>query len=312
MDNPQTQSEFLVAPIFPANDIHLIFGPSGAGKTTLALQLSEALTTGEAVFGRPATAPTKVAYVSCMRSNHTTIIHARRISIDPSILSPISLGDRADEGAGRSLPEVLEQVQRRCGHAVRVIILDGIASICPKINDFRSVSEMLNQGRAFCESRKLTLFGCVSSAKSREGERYTSPRDRAIGSTAWMESTETKLLIEPLRPSIVTDPYRHVVLMPQGCPPEQYYYRFSPDGKLLPTNPQEAESGLDRWLMELAPGYLFRTGEVAEAARALGLSRATAYRWMEEKLALGEIKKVEHGVYQIEGGTHDRSCIYTN
>lgn len=290
-------SDFLIDRILPTREVHLIFGPSGSGKTTLALQIADALSRGETAFGYP-THPARLCYVSCTRSESSIQARLRDLEIDARAIPHFALPrcSRDERTVSTTVAKVLE----RFGHALKLIILDGFSALCPgRINDHRDVSQLLADAAHLCRREDLTIIGCIASAKSREEGGYVSPRDRVLGSIAWMESTETKILIEPMKPSKPLDPHRLITVMPQHEAPQEFYYRFDASGRLIPTELNVCAVELDEWLATIPLEDPVYTHTILEVSAALGISRASAFRWIDDKLETGRLIRIARGAYRI-------------
>lgn len=98
--------EWLVAGVIPRNSVILLYGRGGIGKTTLAMQLADAIDQGKEIFGME-TVKTQVIVVDFENSLAVLSERAKRTAVDgvlfcDSSLSPPSL-DKADWEAYRAL-----------------------------------------------------------------------------------------------------------------------------------------------------------------------------------------------------------------
>ena len=273
---------FVVQDIFPPNDIHLIIGPGGAGKSTLALQMLDDWE--------------QAVYVACTRSRNALREHMQRLEIDPAKVPHLSLVTLKREEC--SIESVLRYA-RETAPDLRVLVLDGMAMLCPgNINHYKDVSQFLIAAVCVAERERVTIIGCVSSSKSKEGAGYASPRERITGSVAWTETTSTKMLIEPCKSADPTDPTRVLFVMPQHRAPQTLYYTFE-GYRLVPRSESPFDATLDGWLAQQAPQSRFDTQQLRSVADALGVSKPTFYRWLAAQLQLGSLVRIRVGEYEV-------------
>lgn len=301
------ESRFVVDPIFPVKTVNLIAGASGVGKNTLMLQIQEEWTAARLVFGYPST-PAPFCFVACDQPLATLRDQMRQLGIDPADVPHISL-TACTKRDDRNLESAL-QFARGVRPQAKVLFIDGFASLCSgRINDAKDVTNFLIDASRFCQEENVTIIGTVPSSKAREGEGYTSPRDRIAGSVMWSAGAHTKIVIEQTHANRVSDPFRTVFLYARGLPPRTMQYQFDADGHLLYRNDGEVLPSLDAWLASRQPGDTIHSADLLEAARANGISRSALYRWLEDQTTLGTLIRLERGTYQVPPSTSPLTTI---
>lgn len=293
---------YLIDNLIRSKEIHLISGATGSGKTTLAFQIADEWSRGEPIFGHQSH-PVPFVYVACERTLPVLHDDLDSIGLDPLTFPCTSLVHPLRRERRPCFEDALNAA-RIVDENVRLIFLDGIASLCPgKSNDYRDVSNFLTDSARICHERLVTVIGLVYSVKAREGEGYSAPRDRIAGSLAWSAVTDTKILIEYYRPSKPKDPVRVITLLPQRRPPETFLYQFRSGRLVAMTESENAllQPVLDQWLSSVAPLAELTTQQIVDAAVDIG--RSAVFLWIENQLDLGTLAKLRRGVYVKPVGT---------
>jgi len=292
------RSPYLIDAILHEHEVHIISGPSGAGKTVLALQIASDFLEGREVFGH-AVSTVPLCYIACERSKASLKRTMSQLDIPCSTIPHDSLIHPLRRDESRTLDDAFALARRVCP-SCKLLFLDGLASLCPgRITDYRELSHFLIGLSKRCKHEQITVVGIVYSSKVRDGSGYIAPRDRIAGSAAWSTLTDTKILIEPLKPSNPADPNRVVSLLPTSHAAEVFAYQFV-GGRLLPTSEANcpAQADLDRWLAGLPESLQVCTQDIVEAGSSAGLSRTTIYRWIDDQVSLGTMLRVSRGWYR--------------
>ena len=293
-----SQPRFIVQDLFPAEEINLIFGPSGVGKTTLTLQILDDWSHDRLVFERESySAP--YCYVACNRSIATLRLTMAEAGLNPDDFPHVSLAANSKKG-DHSLDAALILARRQIPN-VRVLFLDGMMSLCQeKITDYRAVSTFLIGALQLCQREHITIVGCGTAAKVRDGEGYASPRERLLGSSAWSEVAAAKLFLDFRNPRDPADPSRVLFVMPPSKPARPYFFVFE-EGRLeLVAEGFECPGALDMWLQSQAVETLTNR-EILVAAEQMGMERSSVYRWIKSQVDSGTLHREKQGLYRIVG-----------
>lgn len=294
--------KWLVDSIIPANEFHIIAGPSGAGKTTWAAQFLKSWQQGEAVFGHRSY-PIPFVYVACDRGAADIEETLTRVGIDldSGEFPYYSLLD--SDLPINSIGELLSFV-RKAIPEVKVLVIDGLAMLAPGGShsmDYVSVSKFVRGLSRLCHKEEITLIAIMHSPKTKEKDRYSNPRQRILGSVAWAAISNCVILIEPDEEN-PTGSLRKLYLLPRNAPEEVFDMQLDKDGLLVPAKSVAAGESMDLWL-ELqeatSSGRTFTTSEVIEAGDGVGLSERAVKYWLRQAQDAGRITKVEHGKYII-------------
>lgn len=284
--------EYIIEEILPAREVHIIGGPSGAGKTSLVYQLLiDPIRREEKIWGYQSHS-VPMCYVSCDRSDAGIQRTLRRLKID----NPIPfINARAFSSAESIITKARETVP-----GVRLLFLEAIIRLIPegKFNDYKIVSDYLVHLGHLCEKYDITLVCITHSPKSHEGERYLNPRQRLAGTVAWGAFTETVILIEPGE----GDNERQLHLLPRNAEETSFTYAFE-GGMLKEVSPEGiVYEAIDRHLLPcLKTGTDYSRIEIVELVGQVGIQKCsvkTIERWLKDKLRLGVIERPSKGVYR--------------
>jgi len=291
--------EFIIDDILPTRELHLIGGPSGSGKTTWVFQiLLPSIQIGAEVFDRKAW-PTSICYIACDRSDASLRRTLKRLKMADEIPAFSITHNKLV----RSLNTVIAEARRRVP-GVKLLIIDALAMLVPegRINDYKTTADFLTDASALCEHHDITLIGLLHSPKTREGEEYSNPRQRIMGTVAWGGFADTVIMIEPCKENASE---RMVTLCSRNCGDEEHFYRFNEEGQLEVINAPDDQTAdiLDLQVLPiLKKDKAYRRTEFLEIIGQMGIkcSLASLKRWIEGKLKSGEFEKVGYGLYGLK------------
>lgn len=300
-------STYIIDPIFPTREIHMLAGASGSGKSTLMAQIAEQFLKGEDVFGYAPNPIKGVAYLAFDRSiGGMGRTFERTLQTDDTPFPFYSTIDspefkkpewRTPVGAVKHLHELHPNVD--------VLIVDGIG-IAYK-GDSAKLSEVAgfiqDLVRALSEmDTDLTIFAIHHVSKQKKGNEYAQARAKLHGSVGWAATCETIILIEPEDEDDQTNPNRILTLSFRNTPPVQYTYCFDEYGRLIPgaklLDPaNEKKRAFKEIIGHLSEGR-YPKSQLRECAQTLAVSGPTFDRWLREVVEEGILLvKVGHGIY---------------
>lgn len=297
--------EYIIEDVLPTKGVHLLAGPSGAGKTTLAFQLLEAVATGQPWLGH-ATKKMKVAYISADRASISVWETLDRMELDIEVFS---LVDEQMEKA--SLTDVIiPRLTAKFGGRPDLIYIDGFTSMCPggQMNNYMDVALWLAALQRYVQKIGTTILGAVHTAKVREGEEIKNVRQKVLGSVSWAGYSETVIIVEPSDSTDVENNKRVVYICPRNRP-ETREYAYVEEGKLvLHGASKEAEVGaasflLDRLLPTVSVDLdgTFPHNRLWLMAENKGVKRRTFDAWLKKHVDNGKIFKLQRGIYSFSG-----------
>lgn len=298
-DAPQeTRLRYLIDGMVPANQVHLLAGPSGGGKTTLAFQMLSAMTTGEPFLGRW-TRKVAVAYVSGDRPAESVLETQDRCKVSFPIFSAVDENLVGED----LLTKIFPRLTAVCGGRPDVIYIDGFTAFVPGgfLNNYAVVAKWLASLQRFARKMKVTIIGACHATKTKEGEKFTNPRQRIAGSVAWAGFSETVLIIEPLDGE--ADKAKRVVhILPRNHAEETMFLKFNAEGMLMMPEKVVHQETITAFIMDGLLGK-FKLGDQVvyskyrDEAMAKGVSLRTFNRWLAKAVAEGTLVKTGKGLY---------------
>lgn len=232
-ENPSTPShqEHLIDDILPARELHLVAGPSGAGKTTWMIKMIDQWRQGQSIFGH-ASHPRPFMYLSLDRSRAGVLRIFDRLKIDHKnfhVFVPKANSNNQKLALAQLLKGLIQQHPD-----VRVFFIEGFQSRTPdgKMNDYKVVAHFLLELQQLCEEHNITIIGVAHASKAKQDEKYLNPRERVNGTVAWAAYSETIIVVEPEDPDDPENRNRRVMLLPRNAR-EQVFLMENKDGTLV-------------------------------------------------------------------------------
>lgn len=180
--------------------IHLLGGPSGAGKTTWLLQtLVERFQLGLPVLGYP-THPVPWVYVASDRSLEGVHGRLTDIGINPKGVNIIPAWDK-----GLTFNQISAEID---ASGAKLAVIESFGSFVETPGGPWQVKSFLQSTHRWIHPRDLTIIGVVESPKMKPHEKYEIARQRVSGVAAWGHFSETIFLLEFAEPKDATSDKR--------------------------------------------------------------------------------------------------------
>lgn len=217
-------NEFLIETILPANEIHLLAGPTGAGKTRWLMQaIKNQWENGNPVLGFESH-PVPWVYIAAdrsMRSVHRTL---KGIGLDPETINIIPAWGKDK----LTLPQILDRIVEQ---KAQLAIIEAFQSFSDSV-DKQSVKSFLSAVQNAVDSENLTIIGVCESPKMKPYEKYDNPRQRVSGVASWGHFSDTIFLIEPSDATTPSNPTRKLFVCPRNGASLELNGKFTKDGIL--------------------------------------------------------------------------------
>lgn len=321
IDEIASDRPYLIDAILPAHEIHLVGGPSGAGKTRWLMQLINSWQQGHSVFGFDSH-PVPYVYVATDRSKASVYATCRDIGLDPESIPILPALDLESElSGGYSISWLMKLIDEHFPKA-KLLIIEAIGTFVPqgKTNDYNEVSKFLRRLSRLCRKRKITIIGIHHTAKEKGKEKYDSPRDKLLGSGGgWSGFSETVFIIsltEPGNPRSI----RRISVCPRvGSPDFDINFKFGDVGQIQYLTKEEnailtmskkqrnlsAETALYDFFTALKEKKRIAFDLKDALAATSGLcSRSTLIRKIGEFCEEGVLNRDGHGNYRLIGNPH--------
>lgn len=281
---------YLIEDIIPECSINILGGPPDAGKTTWLLKAMESFTHGDDILGkRSHTIP--IAYWNADRELRDIYETMKRLNI-PLNAFPM-FADMSENTQFTDIPSKIPPDTRLLIiEAIGIYVADG------HINDYSAVGRWFRTARRMCMLHNITIIGTHHTAKAKDKDGYSDPRQRFLGSCSWAGYTDTKMLIEPENSKDVTDTTRKLYIMPKNRPASEH--TFTMDGKngtLL--EGATVDSARIQLLLQLPFDTPVTRKQIADEASKLSIADGTLRHYIDRMVASGELisAKKHGGVY---------------
>lgn len=167
----------------PSNRVHLLGGPSDAGKTRWILPAMISL-------AKP------WAYVAGDRSLLDAKDTIRSLKLDEGQINIIPAFGQEE----RELTQVFMAINSLTP-LPEYVVVEGFQILCPDKNRHRIVSKFLGAWERFIQPSKtndkgMTVIGVCESPKMKPHERYANPRERISGCATWAYAASTVIIID--------------------------------------------------------------------------------------------------------------------
>lgn len=279
--------EFLIEGILPSEEVHLLAGPSGAGKTTVLLNIIAQWQDGLSIFGHKSH-PLPYAYISCDRSRKSVTATLTRLGLQNSITRILC---RLDLPKPLTLAAVLKAAVTKYPDAL-VFFIEGFQLLPTQGNEYRSTGVWLSEVTGMCEQKHYTIIGVAHSPKRREDAAIVHPRESVLGSVAWAAYSDTVIYLDINE----NDRSRYMQIMPRNAPEEEHSFVLGDKGRIVWIAEDDANV-LETRLMDRLPGSKITREQATSIATASSLSERTAERVLSKMVAAGELFRVGRGQY---------------
>jgi hypothetical protein len=224
-------SPYLIEPILPKYEVHLLAGVTGVGKTTwLFHTLIQEWSHGEYVLGFPSY-PVPWVYVAADRSLASAYRTMDAMGIDHSTIDIIP----AHGADHKSFNQVMEAVAEK---NAELVVVEAFGSFVDDPARSKQVSAFIHSSCAWTPPSKdfpngLTILGVVESPKMKPAERYKLPRQRISGVATWGHMADCIMLIEHTNPGVQGDPNRVLYVCPRIGKDMEFHGSFNDQNHLV-------------------------------------------------------------------------------
>lgn len=230
-------STYLVDVILPNEEVHLLGGPSGAGKTRWLMHTMLEWEQGKDFIGFHSHLFSWV-YIAADRSVASVERTLEGMGIQPGKILAIPAWDQ-----NMGLCEIFDKIK---ASKAKTVVWESFGSFVDEPARGPQIKRFLNRVAQFCRDQHITVIGIVESPKQKPYERYENPRQRISGAAGWGHFSETILLVEPDEVGDPGNPYRTLYVCPRNGPGWKIALCFDMQGRLLPIQEESAQELVDR------------------------------------------------------------------
>jgi hypothetical protein len=310
----RTESQrFIIENILPEGELHILAGPSGVGKSTLILPMLKAIEDGTPIMGFK-TIPVPFVYIMCDSTSTSLQRKLNRIGLGDWDIPAYSIEDLAKPPFSLKPHTVeIEDLPIMFPWA-KLFILEAYnwfykAKSPNASKDYVDILQFWSRVRDFFGEKNLTIVGTTHIAKQKKNEGYALVRDKVFGSVAQPAICSTVMVLEQGR----GDDDRTLHVSPRDYPEFKAEFLRDKEGKLhfskVVGNIQEKMEAaqedlssfqlLDRKLLAYMDQEILAGSVVKGWCQELGLSTRTAFRWIANKLEIGDLIKVQQGQWRV-------------
>jgi hypothetical protein len=314
-ESPEKGGSYLIDPIWPLREVHIITGESGVGKTTLLTQWVNDLVAGRPILGFRLP-PQKVVYISNERSQES-------LEIDNDarwkLTAPFYTVAMAMEGVG--VPEkdrwtyggLVGLIKKYSEAGFRVMVIDPIVTFCPKPNDQNEVHRFLytlaqNQLKKF----NVTVLASGHPPKEREGQKILNIRQKVAGSQGWGSFSNCNMHLEPANDENRMETRVRLEVRSRHAPPMEFFFDRDEIGRLIEIPGLDSQSTEFLMLRILEGRETLHTHEAVEWGEHRGLDRRSVTRWLKKLESEGVLVHQERGSWNVnkEAGYTSFSTVH--
>jgi RecA-family ATPase len=199
--------QYFYPPFLKSQQVNMVIGPSGSNKTTYVLHLLEAMTTGAPFLeGLPEQAHMPITHYVCLDRPYEELEAKLDIfQIDRSRLHLVSYADQLRKVFATSFDIFLSA---NVPPDTEYLVLDGVGFLVDKVISQRHVGVFMSDMLSLCRRRGIHVTAIHHTAKAKQGSSYANPREKALGSGAWVQMAGTAMVCDYLNAIDPTDPRR--------------------------------------------------------------------------------------------------------
>lgn len=254
--------QFLIDGILPANEVHLIGGASGTGKSRFLLQhVLAPFTQSLPVLGHD-TRSTPYAYVSLDRSYPSLLRTLESLDLLGQIQNVVTMDMLTNEEI--NVPAIVKKTLQLYPQT-RFLVIEGFQLIGGDDSKagYNRIGKALRHATMLCNKHKITILGVCHSPKLKENEAFQNEREYILGSTGWASYSDTIIYLSRNKKAATIS----IHVMPRNEKSEVFEMRFVEGGKLMFVKDAENKA-------EAITGYLVSLSEGETVTRAEAITWA--------------------------------------
>lgn len=285
-------TEFLIDGILPANEVHLLGGSSGSGKTTFAFQIFLANWQQGKPFFDHESRPVPYVYASLDRSRSSVERTLNRLGLLSEITRIVCQEDIPEDAITpiTTIREILKHYPDS-----KLIIIEGIQLLAgERGNGYTSVARVLKAMARFCTHKGVTILGVCHTPKMKIDEGFQHPRESLLGSVSWGAYSDTIIMLNlDELTKIIT-----VNILPRNAPSEQHELIFGINGVLEPFVRQSKQHQILIRIAALSTGRPITRGEIINWGKEAKVATRTCDAAIQTALEKNILEVIGTGVYE--------------
>lgn len=290
----------LIRGILPAHEVSILSGASGAGKTTLIMQLVAAIVRGETTFfGHEIRQPIRVAYIAADRTWDSYRELANRIGLDLTRLQARSIVDDTTIDVvrlERDPMDLLHMMISSFDSPTLVVVDPMVLFLGVDPNRYHQVAPRLIRMGRWCRQNRFTMLATHHATKARTDYSFKRPQDRISGSSALLGFTSSQLFLSS--PEEIGKPYSEFTAVNHNAPPEAIRLERDERGLFVP----HTDDGINQHLASSVLGALSKA-PLAKKAQLMSMTRidrSTLDAILDHFVGEGTLSVSSRGEYRLE------------
>jgi hypothetical protein len=315
--NEPEKYEYLVKEMLPSGRVSLLVGPSGAGKTTLALQLAESWVAGEPFLDKDTYRPRVHVAPDCRKYKHCK----QAEHFVPATFFYIA-ADRGEQDTEETLDRVLgadsplladkdgfqwqsvlkgrngmrlsvDECFEKAGASTKILFIEGAACFVEsgRVSDNGSVAEFLKHISSVAQERNIAVLLSMHSPKMKEREEYKNPRQRILGAVAWGAYSSTIMVLTEDTPQDVAETRRTFLVLPRNYRGRKYSFTMNAKGRFVEAPTPETAVQRVSLLGAMDSGRWYSRQQLVATGTQLGISERTVDRLLRGFVDDGKVFK---------------------
>ena len=188
----------IIESILPSREVSILAGASGAGKTTLIMQILSTLQANAPVFGHHVQPNLRIGYIAADRSWRSYQKTAAMASFDLASVAVRTLIDDDTVNLKDFERSPIDELERliRTMLPVDLIVVDPlVVFLGVDTNKYHLNAARLIRLNKLCMANRVTLLGTHHATKARSDYTFKRAQDRISGTSALLGFTSTQLFL---------------------------------------------------------------------------------------------------------------------
>ena len=285
----------LVQNLLPRHEVSIIAGASGAGKTSITMQLLHSIQAHKPFFGMHTTPDIKVGYIAADRGGDSLDYWAKIMDVDLSKIKIRSLikDEDIDLKKFESNPMgLLLQLIRQMMPLDLLIIDPMIVFFGTDTKSYTTNAKCLIQLNRVAHQHRVTILGIHHAVKARTDFGFKRPQDRISGTGAFLGYSSTQIFLDTPEESGLPHHSLHIISH-TAAPIELKLQR---DDRAIFRLCENEEQKVAQLILGAVPNNgAIATADIVNALD--GVPRRTVELYLTRLLREGLLVKPSHGRY---------------
>lgn len=228
---PDPRPKYLIDCILPTEEIHLLAGPTGAGKTRWLFDTMLTWQRGEPILGYKSH-PVPWLYVASDRSQAGSDRTMESMGLSRSQIPTMPAWDE-----GMSLNQIVARGQEM---KAKLLVIEMFGGFVDPPSHSHQVRAFMQATCRMLQQTHMTIIGVMESPKMKPNDMYANPRQRISGVATWGHHAETIFLVEFTDPKNPNDMRRDLTMCPRCAPGNVWECRMEKEHLVVPKKPRKS------------------------------------------------------------------------